>query len=71
MLHDDLICHLQAVRTRAQRARAEARQLKNQYEALQAAVMKMVKRGERVPVPVEQPVRSDALANTLVTVAAK
>jgi hypothetical protein len=71
MIHDDLICRLRAVRARAQRACAEARQLRNQYEAGHEASMKMVERGERAPVPVEQPARSDARAKALVTLAAE
>ena len=71
MIHDDLICRLRAVRARAQRARAEARQLRNQYGASQAAATTMVERGERAPLPVEQLARSDARAQTLVTLAAE
>jgi hypothetical protein len=71
MIHDDLIGRLQAVRARAQRARAEARQLRNQYGASQEAATTMVKRGERAPLPVEQLARSDARAKTLVTLAAE
>jgi hypothetical protein len=70
MIHDNLIWRSQAIRARAQRAHAEARQLRNQYEALQAA-MTVVEREERAPAPVEQPARSEAQAKALVTLAAE
>jgi hypothetical protein len=71
MIHDDLIGRLQAVRARAQRARAEARQLMNQYGTPQETATTMVEREERARVPVEQSARSDARAKALVTLAAE
>jgi hypothetical protein len=62
MSNEDLLRRLQAVR---QRARAEARQLRTE------AAKTLVKREAKAPAPVEQPVRSAALANTLVARAAE
>jgi hypothetical protein len=65
MSNEDLLRRLQTVRQRAQRARAEARQLRTE------AAKTLVKREAKAPAPVEQPVRSAALANTLVARAAE
>jgi hypothetical protein len=62
MSNEDLLRRLQAVR---QRARAEARQLRTE------AAKTLVKREAKAPAPVEQPVRSAALANTVVARAAE
>jgi hypothetical protein len=62
MSNEDLLRRFQIVR---QRARAEARQLRTE------AAKTLVKREAKAPAPVEQPVRSAALANTVVARAAE